>query len=163
MKRPSPLIKGVITAAAILLTSVILFYTRAAPYSFTQYLVFAIYASGIIWTMRDYAHSESYTGKFGDLFSQGFRCFIIVTLIMAVFTAIFGMMNPQMIEESAGYYREELLKRGGRLSPEIDQMVADYKKQYITSSVSISVFGYLITGAFFTAAGAAFFLMKRKK
>ncbi|MGK2862331.1 MAG: DUF4199 family protein, partial [Chitinophagaceae bacterium] len=108
-----------------------------------------------------YSRSPSFTGKFTDLFGQGFRCFIVVTLIMVSFTAIFSMMHPEFAEDSARYYKEDLLKEGNKLPAEIDEIIARVKKQYTTSLVSLTIFGYLILGTAITAAGSAL-LMRRK-
>jgi hypothetical protein len=162
MIKITPLIKGLITGALMLTISLILYYTNQPADSSLQYLAYIFYAGGITWTLLDHARSPAYTGKFGNLFGQGFRCFIVVTLVMVIFTAVFTKMHPEFAEESASYYRAELVKRGDRLPAQIDEEVKTYKEQFVTSLVSISIFGYLIMGAIFTAAGAGLLIMRRK-
>ena len=163
-KKISPLIKGLITGLAMLAFALIMYFTRQTAASNLHYVNYLLYASGIIWTLFAYSRSEAYTGKFGDIFAQGFRCFVIVTLIMVTFTGIFSKMHPEFAEESAVYYKEDLIKNEKSRTPkEIDEKVALYKKQFTTGLVSTAIFGYLIMGTVFTAAGAGVLLITRRK
>lgn len=163
-RKISPLIKGLITGAAMLVFALVMYFTKQTAASNLHYINYALYAGGILWALFDYARSEGYTGKFGDIFAQGFRCFVVVTLIMVTFTGIFSKMHPEFAEESAVYYKEDLLKREKNRTPaEIDEKVALYKKQFTTGLVSTAIFGYLIMGTVFTAAGAAILLIRRRQ
>ena len=126
-----------------------------------QYLIYLIYAAGITWTLVAYSRSPGFKASFGNVFNQGFRCFIVVTLLLVIFTGVFSMMHPEFAEQTAEAYREELLLKKDKLPAEIEAEVADYKKQYTLRLVSVSIFGYLIIGAAVTAVGAA--LLTRRK
>jgi hypothetical protein len=119
-----------------------------------------LYAAGIAWTLISYKRSDAFTGKFADLFGQGFRCFIVTILIMVAFTYIFSMLHPEFAEEAAQYYREELVKGKNTTPEKIDELVAKAKKQYTTGIIYFTIFGYLIIGTIVTAAGSAL-LMRR--
>ena len=162
MNKITPLVKGIITGIAMLATSLIFYATKVPASSKIHYIIYIIYAGGIMWSLLDHSKSEAYTGKFGDLFSQGFRCFIVVTLIMVLFTAVMFNMHPEWAEEAAQYYREGLVKEGNKTPAEIDTIVATAKKQFTLTNISGAIFGYLITGSIFTAAGAGLLLMRRK-
>jgi hypothetical protein len=101
----TPLMKGLITAFAMIAFSLMAFYFLPVQ-SPLHFLVYAIYAIGIIWTLLAYRNSPAYTGKFGDSFNVGFRCFIIATLIMVLYTFIFNKMHPEFAEESAKLYKD---------------------------------------------------------
>jgi hypothetical protein len=159
--RFSPAIKGLVTAA--LMIAVFLYiYTRGgnAPGGL-QYIVYGIYCLGIIWTLLVYRKSSSFTGKFGDMFGQGFRCFVVVTLCIALFYGVFNYMHPEFREEMAARMKESLLKSKDVLLPQIDSEISTYKKQYILKLVSGAIFGYLIIGAGVTAVLSA--LLTRRK
>ncbi len=126
-----------------------------------QYLVYIFYALGIVWTVIAYRQSATFTGKFGDIFSQGFKCFIIVTLLIATFYGIFNYQHPEFAEATAKAYKESLIKENQKTAPEIESEVATYKKQYTLRLVSGAIFGYLIIGAGVTAVVAA--LLTRRK
>jgi hypothetical protein len=163
MKKTTPLVKGLITGAVMLITTMLLFYYARDNAGF-RYLVFAMYAGGIAWTLLEYYRSPEYTGRFGDIFGKGFRCFIVVTVIMVTFAGIFSAAHPEFAEQDAELYREELIKHEKSKTPaEIDSIVALFKKNYTVSNIRSATFGYLVTGAIFTAAGAGLLLMRRKQ
>lgn len=147
-----PAIKGLITAVAMIAIALITYYSGLPPGSPFQYLIYALYAIGIVWTLAAYSKSSEYTGKFGDAFNQGFRCFVVITLLMVVFTFVFSKMHPEFAAESAKAYKEELIKNPGNKTPvEIEETVASYQKGYNMALVYGAIFGYLIIGAIVTA------------
>lgn len=139
------------------------YYSNLPPDSTVQYLIYAVYAMGIVWTLIAYRRSSAFTGKFGDLFNQGFRCFIVVMIIMVAFTFAFSKMHPEFSEESAKAYKEALLKEKvkDKTPEEIDEEVSRYKNRYTTVLVYGAIFGYLIIGAGVTAAASA--VLTRRK
>ncbi|MGN6294128.1 MAG: DUF4199 domain-containing protein [Chitinophagaceae bacterium] len=162
-KKITPLVKGLITGVAMLSFALIMYFTKKTAESNLHLVNYALYAGGIFWTLFAYSRSESYTGKFGDIFAQGFRCFVVVALIMVSFTAIFIKVHPELAEEAAVAYKEYLLKNEKDRTPaEIEEKVAESKKQYATGHVSMAIFGYLVMGTIFTAAGAGILLIRRQ-
>lgn len=160
-KTISPTLKGLFTGL-LMIGLVLLIYKlgeKADPR--LQYLIYIIYGAGIVWTLLAYRRTPEFTGRFGGLFNQGFRCFIVVTLLMVAFTAILSFSNPGFAEESGEAYRLDLQKKKDHLPAQIEEEVANYKKQYTLRLVSVSIFGYLIIGAGVSAVGAA--LLTRRK
>jgi hypothetical protein len=160
MLKLTPLVKGIITGVVMVLTTLTLYYSKLPQGSPVHYAVYLVYAAGITWTLLAYKRSAAFTGKFGDLFGQGFRCFIVSILLMVGFTYVFSKMHPEFAEEAAQYYREELVKDKNKTPDEIDKLVTEAKKQYTTGIVYFTIFGYLIIGTVITAAGSAL-LMRR--
>jgi energy-coupling factor transporter transmembrane protein EcfT len=157
----SPAIKGLITAALMIAVFLGIYAAGKNADTKLQYLVYILYALGIAWTVVAYRQSAVFTGKFGDNFSQGFKCFIVVTLLIALFYGIFNYKHPEFAEETAAYYKEDLLKKNDKLPAEIETEVTKFKKQYTVRLVSASIFGYLIIGAGVTAILSA--LLTRRK
>jgi hypothetical protein len=162
MNKFTPLIKGIITGALMVAATLIFIYTNLPPRSPVEYIIYILYAGGIVWTLLDYSRSAAYTGKFWDIFGQGFRCFIMVSLIMVILTGIYSSMHPEIAEEAAKMYKTDLLKEGNKTPAEIDLMVQTVKKQFVTVSIMQSIFGTLISGAIFTLAGSGLLLIRRK-
>lgn len=101
--------------------------------------------------------------SFGELFNQGFKCFVVVTLVMAVFTIVFYKANEAIIHEKGELTRKELLKTDRNRTPaEIDRMVAEGKKYFIPMATSMTVFQYLLIGAIVTAATAGSLSLRKK-
>jgi len=139
-----------------------LYYTKEPANSYLQYVGYAIYAAGIAWTLIGYFRSPNYSGKFGDIFGQGFRCFIVVALIMVVFQAVYVWLHPGIIEEAARMYKADLVTKGNKTPAEIEALVETSKKQFLTGTIMGTIFGTLILGAVFTAAGAGLLLIRKK-
>lgn len=158
----SPLFKGIITAILMMTVSLITYYSLPAE-SPLHYLVFGIYAAGIVWTLITYKNSPVYSGKFGESFNNGFKCFIVATFLMVLYTFTFNKMHPEFAENSARLYKEQQQnqKDNSKTPVEIEQETARYKKGYAMAVVYGSIFGYLIIGAAVTAAASA--LLTRRK
>ena len=161
--RISSTIKGVITAAVMIVLIYFIFNMGDKADRRLQYLVYITYALGILWAIMAHRASGNSTGKFGDLFSQGFKCFIVVALAMAIFYGVFNYQHPEFAEEQAAAYKVQLLehvKEKKMLATDVDPQVATYKKQYTLKLVSGAIFGYLIIGAGVSAVVSAL-LMRR--
>ena len=155
-------LKGVITAILMIAIALAVYYSDLPADSYIQYLIYIIYALGMIWTLLAYRRSSKFSGKFADLFGQGFRCFIVVMLMMVTFTFVFSKMHPEFAEEAGKAYKEALLKEKikDKTPAEIDEAAESYKNRYTTVLIYGAIFGYLIIGAGVTAAASAL-LMRR--
>ena len=162
MLNTTPLVKGLITGGLVLITTLLLGYFKIPASSGAQYLIYIFYGAGVGWTIYAYSRSDGYTGKFGALFNQGFRCFIIVTLVMVVFTLIYVMANPAFGDEMASYYREDLLKMKDVLPTEVDARVKSYRDSFTASMVSMTIFQYLVLGTIFTLGWSVVIIIRRK-
>jgi hypothetical protein len=159
-----PALKGLITATLMVLMILRMYYTANDGTTGLQFIVYMIYAAGVVWAVLSYRFSPSFKGKFGDLFQRGFKCFIIVTLAMAIFYWVFNSRHPEFAAQSAQAYKEQLESLTGaekKLPAEIESEVATYKKQYTLKLVSGAIFGYLIIGTGVTAVVSA--LLTRRK
>lgn len=161
LKNISPALKGLITGALMIAATLFLYYGKVESGSFWQNLPIILYAAGIIWTLMAYWYSPAFTPKFSALFGQGFRCFLIVTLVMVVFSGFFIKSHPEFAEQNAVAYREHLVKEENMTPVQIDEEITKYKKQFTTTYVSRSIFGYLVIGAVVTAALSGFLLIRR--
>jgi hypothetical protein len=157
----TPLVKGMLTGIAMVATSLLLIYVKREANSGAQYLFYLLYAAGITWTLLEYSRSAAYIAKFGSIFGQGFRCFIMVTVVYVIFTGTYAATHPELARQTAENYRQELVKKGNKTPAEIDKEVDAVKNQFVTANISLAIFGSLITGAIFTAAGAGLLLMRR--
>lgn len=162
-KKITPAIKGLITGLLMVAVGLALNFSKVEPTSPLQYISYFIYGLGIVWAVQGFAKQTGGTAKFGDMFNQGFKCFVVVTLIMALFTIIFYKANEQIIQEKAEITKKDLLKTDkNRTAVEIDEMVANGKKYFIPMATSMTVFQYLLIGAIVTAATAGALSLSKK-
>lgn len=162
LQKITPALKGLITGLLMLAVALFLYYSKQPFDSGLQYLVYIIYATGIVWTLVSYRRSVTTNPKFGELFGQGFRCFIVVTLVMVAFTGFFSAAHPEFAKEAAQHYKQELLKEKNKTPAEINEMVTKAEKQYTVQLISASIFGYLIIGAIVTAGCSALLIVRKQ-
>jgi len=153
--------KGLITGLLMIGLSLLLYYTGQPFDSSFQYLIYIVYAAGIIWAIYGFSKSEENTNKFAAYFLQGFKCFIVVTLLMVIFTFVFNKLHPEFKDQMGVTYRDELLKKGNTTPAEIIDNVEKMKSYYLTMLISGAIFGYLLIGAVI-AAGSSLLFMRRK-
>lgn len=161
----TPALKGLITAVLMISTMLVLFNQADNISPILKYVVYFIYGLGIMWTLIEYRKSTAFTGKFASTFNQGFKCFIVVTLCIALFYWVFNYMHPEFREKMGELLKNDLSKLTGdkqMLPAQIDEEVLTFKKQYALKLVSGAIFGYLIIGAAVTAA-ASFVLTAIRK
>jgi len=156
-------IKALITAAAMMVVALVIdrYFRTQAPG--LQYLAYLIYAAGIAWVMIPPALAGGRSPGFGQLFSTGFRCFVLVTLLMVAFTWLFMKMRPEIKSESLSEIRKELSKQPDLTPDDAEKNMDRATKYYDVMMVSMAIFGYLSTGALITALLALVISVFRKK
>ena len=161
MNNLSATYKGLITGALMILVSLGIYFLKKDFDNVLQYVTYSIYIGGILWTLFAYRQSGDEPKNFKNYFSQGFRCFIVVTLLMVAFTWIFLKMNPGLRDEMAQHYRADLESKKNYTPAEIDNMVNTAKEYFVAMLTSMAIFGYLIIGALVTLIGAGFLSQKK--
>ena len=124
-----------------------------------QLLVYGFYALST-WFLLFFNRSESQAFK--DFFQIGFRHFILVTLLMALFSYLFIQLHPNLVEDSAIQLRKTLQNTNNRTPAEIERDVKLFIEGYPSAMVSRTIFGYLVTGSLVTAI-SSFLLTLQKK
>lgn len=162
MKNLSATKKGLITGLIMIAFSVFIFKQYGSFDNNLQHVVYLLYLGGIVWTLIDFSKAQDGNTKFGKYFGEGFKCFIVVTLLMVTFTIVFLKMHPEFREEMAVNYKAELIKQGNRTAKEIDEMVNASKSYFATMLTSMAVFSYLVIGALITAVTSAVMMQLKK-
>lgn len=163
MKQLSAKMIGIITGAAMILVSMGIFYFKGNFENSLQYITYAIYILGILWAIYQYIPPAGELPGFKHYFTQGFMCFIIVTLMMVIFTYIFIKLNPQLKEEMAVNYKIQLESTGNLTPNEINSSIERAKDYYSTMLIAATSFGYLLIGALISVILAVFFSQKRQQ
>ena len=161
MNSLSPAKKGLLTGTLMILVSIIIYAAKGNFQNNLQYITYAIYVAGIVWALVDFSKTTT-QHKFGNYFSQGFKCFIVVTLLMVLFTAAFLILQPQLKEEMARIFKETLIKDGNTTPTEMEERIKTAKKAFLPSLIMAAVFGYLLIGAMVTVVAAVFISNKKK-
>ena len=138
-----------------------IFYSGQPFDSPLQYVIYVVYAGGIVWTIREFSKSEENTNKFGAFFLQAFKCFIVITLLMVIFTFVFNKLHPEFKEGMVKAYTDEMVKKGNSTPAEITKNIESAKDYYLTMLISGAIFGYLIIGAVISAATSLMFIRRK--
>ena len=149
--KPHPALIGLISSGLMIIALMAGYYQTIPDATTAQLIAYGIYAAGIVTTLLLHG---SPTKGFGGNFSTGFNCFVVVTLLMVLFTYLFNSLHPETGQQAAAALREEMLKANNRTPSEIERDVNLFREGFATMVVSRSIFGYLMYGAITTAVGS---------
>ncbi len=153
--------KGLFAGVVMIGLSLLFFYSGQPFDSPLQYVIYIVYAAAIIWTVYAFSKSEKNTNKFAAFFLQGFKCFIVITLLMVIFTFVFNKLHPEFKDEMVKAYTNDMVKKGNTTPAEMASNIERAKDYYVTIMISSAIFGYLLIGTVITGAASLLF-MKRK-
>ena len=154
--------KGLITGLLMTVLSLFFFYVLKLPVNQKeQYVIFSICIAGIIWSLFAYKQTVTEDKTFKNYFSTGFKTFIVVTLLMVLYTFIFFKFNTAYRDAGIAQNNAMLLKEGNHTPAEIESNATQLKQIFIPVIVGITTFKYLILGALVTVIASGF--LSRKK
>jgi len=162
MNQLSATMKGLLTAIAMIAVSLGIYFSKKNFDNNLQYITYALYVAGIVWTLVSFRRNSPGNPTFKSYFGEGFKCFIVVALLMVAFTYIFLKLQPSFREDMAVNYRAELVKKGNYTPAEIDANVAKAKDYFVTMLISMAVFSYLVIGALVALITAGFLSSQKK-
>ena len=162
MKNISAKYIGLITAAAMVAASLMLFYVFHFPENGkNQYFIYGIYGLGILISLFQFKKNDAGDKTFKDYFSEGFKVFVVVTLIMAIFTFIFYKMNPQILENALVEINTFNAKDADKTPAEVIANAEKLRGIFIPMMIATTTVKNLILGALITIIGAGFLSQKK--
>ena len=162
MKNLSAKYIGLLTAAGMVGASLILFYVYNFPDNGkNQYVIYAIYAVGILSSLILFKKNTTEESTFKNYFSEGFKVFVVVTLVMAVFAFIFYKTNPQIFDNTLVEINNYNSKDKDKTPAEVIENAEKLRALYIPMMVATSVFKNLILGVLITIVAAGFLSQKK--
>lgn len=155
MTNLKPLHIGLITAMVMMALSLLFFYTLRLPVNGSnQFAIMSVYAIGIIITLLAYKMQYA-DATFKPLFQQGFKMFIIVTLVMVIYTFVFYKLNPQILEEKIAESNKMIAAAGDHTLKEIEDNANKVRSIFMPMMLSITIFKNIILGALVTVITSA--------
>jgi hypothetical protein len=146
-----PVLIGTISSGLMIAALLAGYYQTIENAATAQLLAYGFYTAAVVATLL--VHGSPAKG-FGGNFSTGFRCFIVITLVMVLFTYLFNALHPETAQQAAVQLKESLQKANNRTPDEIERDVNLFREGFATMVVSRSIFGYLMFGAITTAIGS---------
>lgn len=152
---------GLLSAVAMIVTTLVCFLVFRFPVEHNfQLLVYGWLMAGIVWAMIRVKQANPSEATFKALFQTGFRVFMIVSLLMAVFTGIYFSQQTEFRDQKI-IENTELLKQAGNHTPtEIAQNEERLREMFLPLMISGAIFRYLIVGALVSVISAGFFQRK---
>jgi hypothetical protein len=143
---------GLLAGLAMIAASLLSFYILKLPIeSNFQLLIYLIFTSAIVWNLYNHFTSNAANKSFKDYFSIGFKTFVMMAFLMAVFTYIFFSYNTAFRDDKIAENSRLLLLEGNHLPKEIEENTQQLKKLFMPIMISSAMFRYLIIGAIVTA------------
>ena len=150
-----------ITAAVMIIIALVAFYgLHIRPNTTEQMPMYCTMIAGMIWTLLSYRQESTGDRSFKDYFNAGFRSFLMITLLVTVYTLVFYMLNMEVRDSWIAENSALLLKEGKKMPVEIEENARQLKKAFLPMVVGITVFKYLILGVIVSVVGAGFLSQK---
>ena len=162
MKSISAKSKGLITGTIMIIISICIYLVKKGFDNPLQYITYTTYVAGILWTMFIFKKESGNTATFKQYFAEGFKCFIVVTLMMVLFTLIFILLHPELKEQMATLMRAELVTMKDITPLDIENRIAAAKKFFLPGYIMGAILGYLFIGALITLVAAGFLSATKK-
>ncbi len=160
MRKPATIV-GLSAGILMVLLSVIFFYQLHLPVNGDNQLIIlgtivcATVTGQILQKQRLHAVS------FKDSFSEGFKVFIIATLIMVIYTFVFYKFNPQILELAIQENNEIIRAEGNHTPIEIEANSAKLRNIFTPMMLSITTIKFIILGALTALITAGFLSTKQ--
>jgi hypothetical protein len=159
----TPTKKGLVTGLLMIGLALLFFYVLKLPLNQKdQYALFTVYIAGIAWSLFSYKQSDASDKNFKSYFSTGFKTFIVVTLLMVLYTFLFFKFNTAYRESGIAENNQLLLKEGNHTTAEIESNAKQLRQIFMPVMVGIATFKYLILGALVTAIGSGYLSRKQQ-
>ena len=142
--------------------SLILFYVFHFPENGkNQYFIYGINAAGILTALIFFNKNSREEKAFKNYFSEGFKVFVVVTLVMAVFTFIFYKLNPQILENALVEINTYNSKDVDKTPAEVTANAEKLRGIFIPMMVATNIVKNLVLGALITIVAAGFLSQKK--
>lgn len=162
MNKLSAAYKGLITGISIIALSGIVYYSMGNFDNSIALAAYFIYALGILWTLYGFHVSQTENKHFKDYFAQGFKCFIVVTLLMVCANWLFLKLNDGFRNDMIEFQRQQLLLNKNYTNVDVENQLSSYKKMILPSFTMSVILSYLGVGSLITLLGTVFFQFIKK-
>lgn len=145
---------GLLTGLAMVVYSLVLYFTNVSMTSWLNYVVLAIFLVGVLLFCVAYGKRKDHEVTFGNVFKAGFRMVALTTLVMLAWAIIAILVFPEMKEKSLEATQQQLVKQ--KMSAEkIEETMTMTRDKYTLLTVMVVMFSNLFYGVVFSLIGAA--------
>lgn len=139
---------GLLTALVMAVLQLLAYYVLHLPIeSDFNYLVYAVFSGGVVWAVFQYTHTQPEPPALKQYFFQGFRAFISIALLMAVYAFFFFRANTAFRDSRIAENTQLILQQGNHTPDEIKSNEAQLRQLFMPIMISSTIFRYIIIGA----------------
>ncbi|MDE3183229.1 MAG: DUF4199 domain-containing protein [Bacteroidota bacterium] len=146
--------KGIIISLVLIVIALATYFLNMNSSSWLQYVSYAIFIVGIIWSVNLYGKQIDHNSTFGNYFAHGFKIAAIVTAIMIVYIVIFVYLFPDIRDKAMDAARKSMESKGQMSQEQIKQALGFTQKFFMVFLIAGTLLGYLIFGALASLIGA---------
>ncbi len=146
--------KGIIISLILIIIALATYFLDMNNSSWLQYISYAIFIIGIIWSVNLYGKQIDYNSTFGNYFAHGFKTTALVTAIMIIYIVIFVYLFPDVRDKAMETARTRMQSQGKMTPEQINQALVFTKKFFMVFIIAGTLLGYLIFGALASLIGA---------
>jgi len=146
--------KGIVISLILIVIALLSYFLNMNTSSWLQYLSYAVFVVGIIWSVNMYGQQIDHNSTFGNYFAHGFKIAALVTAIMIIYIVIFVYLFPDVREKAMDTARERMQSKGNMTQEQINTALGFTKRFFMVFIVGATLIGYLIFGALASLIGA---------
>ena len=147
--------KGIFIALILIILALVTYFAKIKPNGPVQWVGYAIFIGGIIWSIYSFGKQVNYNSTFGNYFAHGFKVSAFVTAIMIIYVIIFIVLFPDFKENAIDEARKAMQEKNNLTPDQISQGIEMTRKFFIVFLIGGTLIGYLIIGAIASLVGAA--------
>ena len=135
-----------------------LYYIMHFPVnSYINLAVMGLFVVGLVWSLTAFKFSPGENKSIKDYFSEGFKTFIVATLLIVVYTVVFNKMNPQILDERLKENERLAALQGDHTPMDIENNTKQIRNNFTAMTIATTTIPYLILGSVVSLiAGVAF-------
>lgn len=145
---------GLIISAILVVLSVLFYILNINQERWAQWIGVAIMFVGIVITCINYAKINDGYVTFGNVFGNGFKATMIITVITVIFSVVMLMIFPDIKDKAIEVSRAEMEKKGAS-EDQIEMGINFTKKFFLAFMVVGGLIFSLFFGAIASLVGAA--------
>ncbi len=147
--------KGIVIGLILVVLALITYFLNIEVNGPLQWVGYAVFLGGIIWSVISYGKQVNYNSTFGNYFAHGFKVAALVTAIMIIYVIVFVILFPEFKEKALVEARKKMVEKNQLTEDQITAGVQMTKKFFMVFLVGGTLVGYLFFGALASLIGAA--------
>jgi drug/metabolite transporter (DMT)-like permease len=147
--------KGIVIGLILVVLALITYFMDIKVNGPLQWVGYAIFIGGIIWSVMSYGKQVNHNSTFGNYFAHGFKVAALVTAIMLIYVIIFIVLFPEFKEKAIDEARKSMQSKNNLSEEQIKAGLEMTRKFFMVFLVGGTLLGYLFFGALASLIGAA--------